>query len=147
MEKNKSNRTDSEIASEFDNLFNEIPEPSSQDDARTYLLETEYDIEKLKAEGEAFARELIANDWRFVDPQGIRAAASKIDEVPIRKGWDRHQLTAAINKVSITLGSGGMQLSLAFRNLDKLTDTDLKIILQELEYKARDNGISLDLDQ
>ena len=147
MEKNKSYRTDSDIAFEFDHLFAEIPEPSSQEDVRAYLLEADYDVEKLKAEGEAFARELIASNWRFVNPQDIRAAASKINEVPIRMGWDRHQLDAAIKKVSVALGSGGTQLSLAFRNLDELTDTDLKIILQELEYKARDNGISLDLDQ
>lgn len=147
MDKNKSNRTDLDIASDFDRLFNEIPEPSSQEDVRAYLEEAGYDVEKLKVEGAAFVSDLIASNWRFAELQDIHATAAKINEVPMRKGWNRNQLTEAIEKLSTSLGSGGAQLSLAFRNLDELTDIDLATILQELEYKARNNGNTPDLDQ
>lgn len=147
MDENRSKRTDLEIASEFDCLFDEIPEPNSLEDVRAYLSEAGYDIEKLKADGVAFVSDLIANNWRFADLRDIHEAAVKINEVSVRNGWDRRQLTAAIEKLSAILGSSGTQLSLAFRNLDELTDTDLATILQELEYKARNNGIKLDLDQ
>jgi len=40
---------------------------------------------------------------------------------------------------------GGKQPSLSLRNLEELTDGDLATILQELEYKARANGINPDL--
>jgi hypothetical protein len=146
MNKDRSKRTDLEIASEFDRLFDEIPEPDSQEDVIAYLLEAGYDVEKLKAEGVAFVNDLIAGNWRFTDVRDIHDAAVKINEVPVRKGWGRRQLTAAIEKLSAALGSGGTQPLLAYRNLDELTENDLATILQELEYKARSNGVSLDLD-
>lgn len=146
MDKNRSKRTDLDVASEFDLLFDEIPTPDSDEDVRAYLLESGYDVEKLKADGMAFVSDLIASNWRFSDIRNIHEAAAKIDEIPLRKGWDRRQLTAAIEKISAVLGSGGAQPSLAFRSLHELTDTDLATILQELEYKARSNGISVNLD-
>jgi hypothetical protein len=136
-----------DIANEFDGLFNEIPEPDSQEDVKAYVSDAGYDVEKLKAEGVAFVNDLIASNWRFADLRDIHEAAAKINEVPVRKGWNRRQLTAAIEKVSAVLGSGESQPALSFRNLDELTNTDLATILQELEYKARSNGIVLDLDQ
>ena len=146
MDEDKSKRTDLDIASEFDRLFDEIPEPDSQEDVREYLLESGYDVEKLKAEGVAFVNDIIASNWRFATLWEIHDAAAKINEVPMRKGWDRRRLAAAIERLSIALDSGGTQPSLAFRNLDEMTDTDLATILQELEYKARNNGITVDLD-
>ncbi len=146
MDENKSKRTDLDIAHEFDRLFDEIPEPDSQEDIRAYLAEAGYDFEKLKAEGLAFVDELIASNWRFTDAREINEAVAKIDEVPIRTGWNRRQLTTAIEKLSAALSLGGANLTLEFRNLDELTDADLTTILQELEYKARIRGIALDLN-
>jgi hypothetical protein len=146
MDEDKSKRTDLDIASEFDRLFDEIPEPGSDEEVRAYLEEVGYDVEKLKAEGVAFVNDLIAGNWRFANLRDIHDTAAKINEIPLRKGWDRRQLTAAIEKASAALSSAGEQPSLAFRNLDLLTDADLAVILQELEYKARNNGITLDLD-
>lgn len=146
MDEGKSKRTDLDIASEFDRLFNEIPEPVSDEEVRAYLEEAGYSVEKLKAEGAAFVKDLIANNWRFADLRDIHDAAAEINEVPLRKGWNRDRLTSAIERISAALSSGEAQLSLGFRNLDELTNTDLATILQELEYKARQNGITLDLD-
>lgn len=146
MDEDKSKRTDLDIASEFDRLFDEIPGPDSDEEVRTYLEEAGYDIEKLKAEGVAFVNDLIASNWRFANLRDIHDVAAEINEVPVRKGWDRRRLTAAIEKLSAVLSSNGAQPSLAFRNLDELTDTDLATILQELEYKARNCSITLDLD-
>ena len=99
MDEDKSKRTDLDIASEFDRLFDEIPEPDSDEEVRVYLEEAGYDVEKLKAEGVAFVNDLISNNWRFVNLQDIHDAAVKINELPVRKGWDRHQLTTAIEKI------------------------------------------------
>ena len=118
----------------------------SDEEIRVYLEEAGYDVEKLKAEGVAFVNDLISKNWRFVNLQEIHDAAVKINELSVRRGWNRHQLTTAIEKISAALSSSGAQPSLAFRNLDELTDADLATILQELEYKARNNGITLDLD-
>lgn len=146
MDEDKSKRTDLDIASEFDRLFDELSEPGSDEEVRAYLEEIGYDVEKLKAEGAAFVKDLIASNWRFANLREIHEAAAKINEIPMRKGWDRHKLTTAIEKISSALSSGGAHPSLAFRNLDELTDADLATILQELEYKARNSGITLDLD-
>ena len=146
MDEDKSKRTDLEIASEFDHLFDEIPEPDTDEEVRAFLEESGYDVEKLKAEGVAFVRDLIARNWRFASLRDMHAAATAINEVPVRIGWDRRRLTEAIEKVAAVLRSGGAQPSFAFRNLDELTDADLATILQELEYTARDTGIELDLD-
>lgn len=146
MDEDKSKRTDLDIASEFDRLFDGIPEPETDEEVGAFLEETGYDVEKLSSEGAAFVRDLIASNWRFANLREIQNVAVEINEVPLRKGWDRRRLTAAIEKLSAVLNLGGTQPSLAFRNLDELTDTDLATILQELEYKARDHGIILDLD-
>jgi hypothetical protein len=146
MDENKSKRTDLDIASEFDRLFNQVPEPVTDAEIKTFLEETGYDVEKLKADGAAFINDLIASNWRFANLRDMRDAAAKINEVPVRKGWNHHRLTEAIEKVSAALRTVGTQPNLAFRNLDELTDTDLAIILQELEYTARSSGISVDLD-
>lgn len=147
MDEDKSKKTDLEIASEFDRLFDEIPEPDSDEDVRIFLEEAGYNVEKLKTEGVAFVNDLIAKNWRFANLSDIHDAAAAINKVPVRRGWARRKLTAAIDKISVALSSsGGAQPSLAFRNLDELTDADLATILQELEYKALDNGITLDLD-
>lgn len=147
MDEDKSKKTDLEIASEFDHLFDEIPEPDSDEDVRIFLEEAGYDMEKLKTEGTAFVNDLIAKNWRFANLSDIHDAAAAINKVPIRKGWTRHKLAAAIEKISFALSSSsGAEPSLAFRNLDELTDADLATILQELEYKALNNGITLDLD-
>ena len=145
MEENKSKRTDRDIAEEFDRLFDEIPEPDTDEGIEDYLIEAGYDPEILKARGAEFVKNLMANNWRFVPSEEINEAATKIDEIPFRKGWNRSQLTAAIQTVSNALALRGKQPSLAFRNLQELTETDLATILQELEYKARTNGIDVDL--
>lgn len=145
MDENRSKRTDLDIAREFDRLFDEIPEPDSQEDVLTYLSEAGYDFEKLKLEGLAYINELISSNWRFADSREINEAAAEIDELPLRTTWDRGQLIAAIKKLSAALSSSSTQLSLEFRNLNELTDTDLATVLQELEYKARVEGIDIDL--
>ena len=146
MDEHKSKRTDLDIASEFDHLFGEIPEPVTDEEIKAFLEESGYDVEKLKAEGAAFVNQLIASNWRFANLRDIRDAAAKINEVPVRKGWDRRRLTEAIKKVSDVLASIGAQPGLAFRNLDEVTETDLATILQELEFTASSNGITVDLD-
>jgi hypothetical protein len=146
MDKDKSKRTDLEIASEFDHLFDEIPEPETDEEVRVFLEEAGYNVEKMRADGVAFVNDLIASNWRFANLRDIHDAAAAINEVPVRRGWDRRRLTEAIEKAAAALRSGGAQPSLAFRNLDDLTDADLSTILQELEYTAHSNGISLDLD-
>lgn len=146
MDEDKSKKTDLDIASEFDRLFDEVPEPVTDEEIKIFLEEAGYDVEKLKADGAAFVNDLIASNWRFANIQDMREAAAEINEVPVRKGWDRLRLTDAIEKVSASLRSVGTQPNLAFRNLDELTDTDLATILQELEYIARRSGILVDLD-
>jgi hypothetical protein len=146
MDENKSKRTDLDIASEFDRLFDEVPEPVTDEEIKTFLEEAGYDVEKLKADGAAFVNNLIASNWRFANLRDMRDAAAEINEVPVRKEWDRLRLTEAIEKVFAALRSVGAQPDYAFRNLDELTDTDLATILQELEYTARNNGIPVDLD-
>jgi len=147
MDENKSKRSDLDIANEFDRLFNEIPEPETDEEIREFLVESGYDPEALKAQGREFVYNLIATNWRFVSSNEIDEAVTKIDEVPTRKEWSRSQLTKAIQKLSAALTIGGKQPSLAFRNLEELTDSDLAVILQELEYKARASGVDFDLSQ
>jgi hypothetical protein len=146
MDEDKSKRTDLDIASEFDRLFDEIPEPDTDEEVRTFLEAAGYDVEKLKADGMAFVNNLFASNWRFANLRDDHQAAAEINKVRVRKEWNRSQLTAAIEKLSAALGTRKSQPSLAFRNLDELTDVDLAMILQELEYTARSNGIALDLD-
>jgi hypothetical protein len=146
MNDNKSKRTDIDIASEFDRLFDEIPEPKTEEEIRAFLEEADYDVEKLKTAGAVFVRDLIASNWRFANIQDMRDAAEEINAVPSRKGWNRDQITTAINKITTALSATGTQPVLAFRNLDKLSDSDLITILQELEYTASRNGIITDLD-
>lgn len=147
MDENRSKRTDLEITNEFDHLFDEIPEPETNEEVQAFLIESGYDPETLRTQGVEFVSNLMANDWRFVSTEEIDDAAAKIDEVPLRKEWNRDQLTTMIQKLSAALAFGGKQPSLAFRNLEELTDSDLATILQELEYKARTNGINLNLNQ
>lgn len=146
MDENKSKRTDLDIASEFDRLFDEVPEPVTDEEIKAFLEEAGYDVEKLKADGASFVNDLIASNWRFANLRDMQDTAAAINEVPIRKGWNRHRLTEAIEKVSAALRLVGTQPDLAFRNLDELTDTDLATILQELEYAARSSGVQVDLD-
>ncbi|NMC61630.1 MAG: hypothetical protein GYA55_00530 [SAR324 cluster bacterium] len=146
MDENKSKKTDLDIASDFDRLFDQIPEPDSQEDVKAFLEENGYDIAKLKVDGLAFIDNLISSNWRFADIKEIHKIARKIDEFPIHIGWDREKLTKAIQKLSATLNSNEVQTSLAFRNLENLTDTDLATILQELEFKASLKDIPKDLD-
>lgn len=146
MDEDKSKRTDLDIASEFDRLFDEIPEPDTDEEVKAFLEGAGYDVDKLKADGVAFVNDLIASNWRFANIRDMHDAAAAINKVPVRKGWDRRQLTAAIDKVSAALRLVGAQSDFAFRNLDELTDTDLATILQELEYTARGNGIEVDLE-
>lgn len=145
MEENKPKRSDIDIAEEFDRIFDEIPEPESDEEIEDYLIEAGYDPETLKNQGAEFVKNLMTNNWRFVPSEEIDEAITKIDEIPFRKDWNRSQLTAAIQKVSDALASIGQQPSMAFRNLQELTEADLATILQELEYKARIKGIDLDL--
>jgi hypothetical protein len=143
MSANKLQKNDSEISSEFDSLFSEIPEPTSDEDISNYLLEAGYDIVKLKTEGLSFVKGLIADNWRFIDMENVNVPKTKLNEIPLHNNWDRTQLFAAIGKISNLLGSGEVGISLSFRNLEELSNADLAIILQELEYKALANGFSL----
>jgi hypothetical protein len=146
MNDNKSKRTDIDIASEFDRLFEEVPEPSTDEEVRTFLEEAGYDVEKLKNAGTRFVKDLIASNWRFANLQDMHDASKEINAIPLRKEWNHNQITTAIKKISAALGTTGTQPALAFRNLDELSDSDLITILQELEYTARQNGIPTDLD-
>lgn len=146
MDEDKSKRTDLDIASEFNHLFDEIPEPDTDEEIKAFLAESGYDVEKLKADGAAFVKNLIASNWRFANLRDLRDAVAKINEVPLRTGWDRRRLTEGIRRVSAALVLGGTQPGLAFRNLEEVTDSDLATILQELEYTASSTGIKVDLD-
>lgn len=143
MKENNAKRTDLDIASDFDALFNQIPEPTSEQEISDYLVEAGYDVDKLKANGKSFVDNLIANNWRFRRPQVIQEEAKIINAIPLRENLGHEQLVAAIKRIKNALDP---QLSLAFRNLDELTDQDLRSILQELEYKANENGVSIDED-
>lgn len=143
MKENNAKRTDLDIASDFDALFNQIPEPTSEQEISDYLVEAGYDVDKLKANGKSFVDNLMANNWRFRDPQVIQEAAKKINAIPLRENLGHEQLVATIKRLKNALDP---QLSLAFRNLDELTDQDLRSILQELEYRANENGVSIDED-
>ena len=145
MEENKAKRTDVEIAKDFEQLFDEIPEPETNEEVSAYLIEAGFDPEVLKAQGTEFVANLIANNWRFISAEETDEATTRINEIPLRNDWNRSQLTNAIEKVSRALALRGGQPAMAFRNLEELTDADLAIILQELEYKAHISGIDLEL--
>jgi hypothetical protein len=46
----------------FNRVFGEIPEPSTQEEIKEYLLEAGYNIDELNAEGEAFIKNIIEKD-------------------------------------------------------------------------------------
>ena len=146
MDKNKSYKTDEEIVREFNQLFEKIPEPSSDEEIKNYLNNAGYNLDDLKTKGLEFANNLMANNWRFITPEELDNVSAKINKIPIREGWDRTQLLRAIQKALETLSQGGKEPVLAFRKLEKLTDTDLTSVLQELEYKVNEKGLKLDLD-
>lgn len=72
MDEDKSKKTDLDIASEFDRLFDEIPEPDSNEEVKAFLEEAGYDVERLKTEGVAFVNDLIASNWRFANLRDMR---------------------------------------------------------------------------
>ena len=146
MDKHKSPKTDVDIVREFESLFNSAPEPNTNEEVAEILHDAGYDLETLQAKGLEFANSLIANNWRFVTSDEIDKAATKINKMPIRDGWDRNRLLEAIRKISKALASGGGEPALAFRNLEKLTNGDLASVLQELEYEASAKGIEMDLN-
>ena len=146
MDKNKSYKTDEEIVREFNQLFEKIPEPSSDEEIKNYLNNAGYNLDDLKTKGLEFANNLMANNWRFITPEELDNVSAKINNIPIGEGWDRTQLLRAIQKALETLSQGGKEPVLAFRKLEKLTDTDLTSVLQELEYKVNEKGLKLDLD-
>jgi hypothetical protein len=145
MEENKAKRSDVEIAKDFEQLFDEIPEPETDEEVTAYLIEAGYDPEVLKVQGSEFVANLIANNWRFISSEETDEATAGINEIPLRKDWNRSQLINAIEKISGALALHGRQPAMAFRNLEELTDADLAIILQELEYKANISGIDPEL--
>jgi hypothetical protein len=143
MKENNTKRTDLDIASDFDALFTDISEPASDQEISDYLMEAGYDMDKLKANGKILIDNLLTNNWRFRNPQVIHEAVKKINAIPLRENLGHEQLIAAIKQLKNAIDP---QLSMVFRNLDELTDQDLRSILQELEYKANENGKTLDLD-
>ena len=147
MEPNKSKKTDLEIASDFDSLFNEILEPQTDEEIQAFLADAGYDIQVLRARGRDFVNDLMAGNWRFVSPEELNQVSAQIDEVPLRLDWSRERLMAAFQKITSQLTSAGMQPQFGFRNQEQLTKSDLATILQELEYQARKNGIEPDLGQ
>ena len=146
MEPNKSKKTDLEIASDFDSLFNEIPEPQTDEEIQAFLADAGYDIQVLKVRGRDFANDLMASNWRFVSPEELNQVSAQINEVPLRLDWSRERLMVAFQKIMSQLASAGMKPRLGFRNQEQLTELDLATILQELEYQARQNGIEPDLE-
>jgi len=147
MEPNKSKKTDLEIASAFDSLFNETPEPETDEEIQVFLADAGYDIQTLGARGRDFVNDLMAGNWRFVSPEELNQVSAQIDEVPLRLDWSKERLIAAVQKIMSQLTSAGMQPRFGFRNQEQLTESDFATILQELEYQARKNGIEPDLGQ
>jgi arsenate reductase-like glutaredoxin family protein len=147
MNPNRSKRTDPEITTDFDNLFDLTPEPETDEEIREFLQESGYDVEALKVRGREFVNELIANNWRFASAEKVDEVVARIDQVPLRKNWSREQLTAAIQKVMAAFVVGGTPPAWAYRNQEQLTNSDLATLLQELEFTARENGIEFDLNQ
>ncbi|MBN1454314.1 MAG: hypothetical protein JW963_25075 [Anaerolineales bacterium] len=145
MDKNKPHKADEDIVREFDRLFDEIPEPSTDEEIENYLIDSGYNIDDLKVKGLEFIRDLIANNWRFTTSDEIDKEATEINKIPLREDWERNRLLQAIRKASEILTQSGGEPVLAFRNLENLTERDLASVLQELEYKANSKGVKLDL--
>lgn len=145
MDKNKTPKTDKDIEREFESLFNLIHEPNTDEEIIKELEDTGYKLEELKTTGRKFVNNLIANNWRFVTSEEIDNKARKISEIPFRTNLTKDKLLIAIRKISEVLATKGSQPSLAFRNLENLTEEDLASILQELEFEASEKNIKLDL--
>lgn len=144
MDKNKSPKNDKDIAREFERLFNTIPEPTTDDEIFETLQDYGYDPKELRIKGEKFATDLISKNWRFVTSEEIEGKARKISEIPLRVELSKEKLLGAIQKISEALSTKFSQPSLAFRNLDNLTEQDLASILQELEFEASEKNIKID---
>ena len=144
MGKKKSHEvTDRDIANAFESLFDETLVPRSREEAEEIIREAGIDPEKWKNEMYAMAQSQIREsplNWRNVNKEEITKRIKKLESIPKQLDKTKDELQELIQDRLNQLNLSPRQAPAAYRNREELTKEDLASLLQELEYRLREES-------
>ena len=139
-ERRKIPETEEELFDAFLTLTGETA-PNTEDEIRTFLEASGYDLEELTARAERVFKPALAAsplNWRNRARKEMNAARKRMSESFSRKVTDRQEIIAAIQAVLMRPGPAATAL---FRNIDleNISDEDLQSIWEEYEFLQADD--------
>ena len=136
MSTRKGPRNDQEFVEAFEHLLYDH-EPETDEEVDAFLRSEGVDPEVIAANGRAFVEKALALsplNWRnhAADRQ---KAQEELEAHEVSSILSRDALLAAINKIMSGLNPRQFaQASVQYRNLEEVSDEDLRSLLAELEY-------------
>ena len=139
-ERRKIPETEEDLFDAFLTLTGETA-PNTEDEIRTFLEASGYDVEELTARAERVFKPALAAsplNWRNRARKEMNAAREKISESIRRNVIDRQEIIARIQSV---LMRPGLAPTTLFRNIDleNISDEDLQSIWEEYEFLQADD--------
>lgn len=147
MKKRNPPETEKELAAAFDDLFDEIPQPETQEEIEATLRSAGYNPSAVGARMEAIAMEALANsplNWRNRASQEMAEARAQFSNFSSTLRESRSEITTRIQKLLALVGGEKQMVGAYYRNLDTTSDNDLASLLAELEFLASQRGHRLD---
>lgn len=151
MTERKPIRSEEELAEAFDQLFDEIPSPQTQEEIDEYIREAGIDPDEFGARIKKLTIKALAEspiNWRIRSKAEIEEARAQLDSIGAIANKERNNLLSIIDKaLEQILVTNPQLISLHHRNRTELSDEDLLSLLQELMFIAERSNIHLDLGE
>ena len=133
--------TDRDIANAFESLFDETLVPRSKEEAEEIISKVGIDPEKWNNAMYAMVQSQIREspfNWRNVKKEEITKRIRKLESIPKQLDKTKEELQEMIQDRLNQLDLSPRQAPAAYRNREELTKEDLASLLQELEFRLRE---------
>lgn len=143
-------RSEVELAEAFDQLFNEIPSPQTQEEIDKYISDAGIDPDSFSLKIKKMVADAIEKsslNWRNEANQTkIEKARTQLESIRDISEFDHSKLVSIVENAFARIKMANPQFSsIHYRNHSELSDEDLKSLLQELIYIADNENINIDL--
>jgi len=140
MSTRKGPRTDRELVEAFEHLLYDH-EPETPEEVDAFLRSEGLDPETIVANGRAFVQKALASsplNWRSHVSER-QTAKEELAAHEVSPTLSRDDLLATVKKLLSGLSPQQIaQTGVRYRNLEEVTDDDLRSLLAELEYLNRE---------
>jgi hypothetical protein len=143
-------RSEAELAEAFDQLFNDIPSPQTQEEIEEYIRDAGFDPNYFSKKIKELVTEAIQKsplNWRNdTNSEKLVKARTHLESIRNFSELDHSKLISIVEDVFTQIRNANPKFApVHYRNHSELSDIDLQSLLQELIFIAENEDIHLNI--